>query len=208
MTLREFGEQVGLSYQRVSSIEAGNIGKRKNKNLAKFADYFDKTVEELIDEAIKWSGEGPKYLEEKEGEKPVAESLEKAVGNALIEDPRLRLIDKNVERLLELVEQQNKSGGQADRDDPHYESTELKLDIPDPPPDLPEQDARRYDQNAGLLMRWARTEKARQAFPAGVPRHVLGRFCQEVIGFYHGGWLDDITGLLKEYVEEYREARK
>lgn len=54
LTLREFAGMVGLSYQRVSAIENGLIGKRKTKILNGILEHFGKSVEELTREAQEW----------------------------------------------------------------------------------------------------------------------------------------------------------
>lgn len=83
-----------------------------------------------------------------------------------------------------------------------FESTELNLNIPPPPDELEEEDLKEYDRNAGLLLRWAHTDKAQKTFPNGVEEYALERFCIEAAGFYSGGWIDDVSGLLKDFIEE------
>jgi len=83
-----------------------------------------------------------------------------------------------------------------------FESTELNLKIPPPPDEFTGEDLQRYDKNAGLLLRWAHTDKAQKTFPNGIEEYALERFCIEAAGFYSGGWIDDVSGLLKDFIEE------
>ncbi|MBW7995350.1 MAG: hypothetical protein FVQ81_02020 [Candidatus Glassbacteria bacterium] len=161
-----------------------------------------KSIERI---SLNWliTGEGEKYLEEKrQPGQLLNELLSQNAPVVLLNEilPLLRTIGENTGRLVEL-----QSGHQ---DGPRYEATELHLTIPDPPDHLSEQRIMQYDRNAGLLLRWARTEKAQAAFPDGVPDHALEEFCEKVSGFYGGGWIDDISGMLKDLIEELNQEKR
>jgi hypothetical protein len=78
-----------------------------------------------------------------------------------------------------------------------YESTEIPLDVPPPPPGLSESERERYQRNREALERWRKTSAA-----FAVPQSVTGRYCREVVGFYDGGRLDDVSGILRDFIQE------
>ncbi len=51
-----------------------------------------------------------------------------------------------------------------------------------------------------MLERWSRTNRAFE-----VPAKVAGRYCREVVGFYDGGRVDDVGGILRDFVNENLE---
>ena len=83
-----------------------------------------------------------------------------------------------------------------------YESLEVDPDIPPMPKDLSGEERKRWERNAGTLRRWA-ISRPREALM--VPTWACGRFCREVVGFYKGGKLEDVTGILKDFIEEKKK---
>ncbi|MBW7996125.1 MAG: helix-turn-helix transcriptional regulator [Candidatus Glassbacteria bacterium] len=78
-----------------------------------------------------------------------------------------------------------------------FESTEVLLSVPPPPPQLSESERDRYLRNREALERWSKTSVA-----FDVPPAVVGRYCREVVGFYDGGRLDDVGGILRDFIQE------
>ncbi len=113
----------------------------------------------------------------------------KRYGLAEIRQALARIIDSQLEPAL-LGE--DVSGGALS-----YESTEISLAVPPPPPGLSESERERYQRNGEALERWSKTSAA-----FSVPRSVTGRYCREVVGFYDGGRLDDIGGILRDFIQE------
>lgn len=87
--------------------------------------------------------------------------------------------------------------------DQTFESTEVILKFPEKPIDIDQDQAARWDRNELALRRWEKTETARRQFPRGdVPAWALERFCREVVNFYEGGNLQDVGGLLLDFISE------
>lgn len=78
-----------------------------------------------------------------------------------------------------------------------YQPTELRLEVPPPPEELTGEHRRRYELNREVLERWSRTSAAFQVPPA-----IARRYCLEVVGFYEGGQVDDVGGLLRDFLQE------
>ncbi len=110
-------------------------------------------------------------------------------GLAEIRQALARIIDSQLEPALRGDEI---SGATAD-----YESTEISLDVPPPPPGLSESERERYQRNSEALERWSNTGAA-----FTVPQSIAGRYCREVVGFYDGGRLDDVSGILRDFIQE------
>jgi transcriptional regulator with XRE-family HTH domain len=104
-----------------------------------------------------------------------------------------RALAEVIERHLEPV----LAGESASTGELTYEPTDVVLDIPPPPARLSEELRLRYIHNRETLERWSATPAA---FP--VPRDVAGRYCREVVGFYDGGRLDDVGGILRDFIQE------
>jgi len=195
LTLDELGQFIGLSKQRISSIENGQIGKKKFKILAGISDYFGISAEKLIERAMQWH-------EDEEAKKRESFITEFRRDNNL---KLLASINNHLARLVGLVEGGLGPGRflhMTAKGDLQYESMELQLDIPPAPDHLNRTQIQQYDRNAGLLLRWSRTEKAKAAFPQGVPVYALEKFCENMVGFYGGGWIDDVTGCLLDLIQQ------
>ena len=85
---------------------------------------------------------------------------------------------------------------------PELEVTEVHMLIPEMPPDLSAEDQARWERNARVLERWMNTEAAIWA-----PQWALERFCRDVVEMYGGGRLEEVTGLLKDFMEEGPKTR-
>lgn len=84
-----------------------------------------------------------------------------------------------------------------------FESTEVSIELPDKPSKLSPDDSHRWDINLSALERYAATERAKKDWPRGViPSGIAARFCREVVGFYEGGRVDDVGGILWDYLTE------
>ncbi|MEA2063102.1 MAG: helix-turn-helix transcriptional regulator [Gemmatimonadota bacterium] len=81
-----------------------------------------------------------------------------------------------------------------------YEDLEVRIDVPPAPEGLTGNDRKRYERNRRVLEHWSRTPGAFE-----VPPEVAGLYCLKVSGFYNGGRLDDVGGLLREFLEGYSE---
>lgn len=79
----------------------------------------------------------------------------------------------------------------------------VRLDLPPPPDDLAEEERGRYEQNLEVLKLWAATAEAFE-----VPGAVAERYCREVVGFYEGGRIDDVGGILRDFIQESEEKRE
>lgn len=64
------------------------------------------------------------------------------------------------------------------------------------------EDRERWLRNTEVLQRWA---EARPEEVFWVPIWALERFCRENVSLWEGGRIDDISGLLKDYIEEGRK---
>ena len=103
------------------------------------------------------------------------------------------LLDNDLEARLEGV----KESAQGNLE---YESTETILEIP-PAPDWYDQNEReRYEKNKKILQKWSETENSFHVPPA-----VSARYCREQVAFYDGGRLDEIGGLLRDYMQKNSE---
>ena len=82
-----------------------------------------------------------------------------------------------------------------------FEPTVVRLDIPPAPAELSESERLRYDHNREVLERWSRTQNAFE-----VPPEVAQRYCREVVGYYDGGRVDDVGGILRDFLQENQET--
>lgn len=84
----------------------------------------------------------------------------------------------------------------------YYESTEISFTVPGPLPGLQGEDLARYENNTQALERWR--EAGCENWPSHLPppAWVLQKFCGQASGFYSGGSLADIGGLLWDFIEE------
>ena len=104
-----------------------------------------------------------------------------------------QILESDLESRLEKVKQSNQG-------EYEYESTETILEIP-PAPDWYDQNERnRYERNKKILQKWSKTEKSFH-----VPPSVTARYCREQVAFYDGGHLDEIGGLLRDYIQKNTE---
>lgn len=99
------------------------------------------------------------------------------------------LLDERLERALENMRLE-KGGAEFVPDG-------VILNIPLPPPDLSDPERKRYERNREVLERWS---LSRGAF--SVPAEVAGRYCREVVGFYDGGRMEDVGGILRDFMVE------
>ncbi|OGG02745.1 MAG: hypothetical protein A3F83_11530 [Candidatus Glassbacteria bacterium RIFCSPLOWO2_12_FULL_58_11] len=102
------------------------------------------------------------------------------------------LLDEKLEPALQLQAAGSAAAG--------YESSEVKISVPPAPEVLSENERKRYEHNREVLERWSRTSGAFE-----VPAEVAGRYCREVVGFYDGGRVDDVGGILRDFVNENLE---
>jgi transcriptional regulator with XRE-family HTH domain len=100
-----------------------------------------------------------------------------------------RLLDESLESALRLEESR--------RAGPVFTSSVVRISIPSAPRDLSEHEQRRYEHNREVLERWSSTIGAFE-----VPPEVAERYCREVVGFYDGGRVDDVGGLLRDFLQE------
>jgi len=103
------------------------------------------------------------------------------------------LLDERLERALENM--------RLEKDGAEFVPDGVILSIPLPSPDLSEPDRKRYLRNREVLERWS---LSRGAFP--VPSEVAGRYCREVVGFYDGGRMEDVGGILRDFMREYERS--
>lgn len=99
------------------------------------------------------------------------------------------MIDRHLEAALAGSDTQDQSA--------YFEPTETPIVVPPPPPRLSESERERYDRNREALERWSKTPASFE-----VPPSVAGRYCREVVGFYDGGRLDDVGGILRDFIQE------
>ncbi|HUU30116.1 MAG TPA: helix-turn-helix transcriptional regulator [archaeon] len=109
----------------------------------------------------------------------------------------LAAIHRAVESTLEEHLEQALAQQAAALEAAEFESTEVSIFIPPPPADLSESERKRYEHNREVLERWSRTQGAFQASPSAVER-----YCREVVGFYDGGRVDDVGGILRDFMQE------
>ncbi len=81
-----------------------------------------------------------------------------------------------------------------------YESSLVCITVPSAPEGLTESERLRYERNRKVLERWSRSSRAFE-----VPPEVAGRYCREVVGFYDGGRVDDVGGILRDFLQESSE---
>jgi len=109
-----------------------------------------------------------------------------------------RALETLISRHLDeaLTGQAGRSPGPA-----RFESTRIRLEIPPAPADLSESERLRYNHNREVLERWSRTQEAFEVPPA-----VAQRYCREVVGYYDGGRVDDVGGILRDFLQENQQA--
>ena len=121
------------------------------------------------------------------------------VKSILVDDLRLGEIVPLLERIASATPAPAPRRGHSGL---RVESTELHLNIPDPPGNLLPLDRDRWNRNADTLRRWSETQYAAGEFPYGVPGWAMERFCRQVVNFYEGGSLKDVGGTLWDIIEE------
>ena len=133
------------------------------------------------------------------------EEIEKTVYSAIQEvSPKENTIKLILAYLEELLDRKETTGyGAKDRPqirrtaEPELEVTEVRMNIPELPEGLNEDEAARWERNRGVLERWMNSEAAIWA-----PQWALERFCRDVVEMYGGGRPGEVTGLLKDFMEE------
>ncbi|MBN2290172.1 MAG: helix-turn-helix transcriptional regulator [Candidatus Glassbacteria bacterium] len=81
-----------------------------------------------------------------------------------------------------------------------FVSSLVSIEVPPAPDGLTESERSRYERNREVLERWSCTSRAFE-----VPSEVAGRYCREVVGFYEGGQVDDVGGVLRDFLQEASE---
>ena len=75
------------------------------------------------------------------------------------------------------------------------------MKVPPPPKGLYASERRRYEHNRDVLKRWSETSAA-----FAVPPKVAARYCREVVGFYEGGAVEDVGGVLRDFMQDEAES--
>jgi len=99
------------------------------------------------------------------------------------------------ERLEEALASQSAGAGSSG-----LEPSEVRISVPPAPRGLTESERKRYDHNREVLERWSQTSRAFE-----IPSEVAERYCREVVGFYDGGRVDDVGGILRDFLQEHIE---
>lgn len=212
LSQRALGDLVGLSFQHISNYERGQIPKEPN-DLPKIADALGVSVDKLknIGPAIPENIPEPASFTEADHRRFIRQEV-----RDLLEKERLAL-ESLIKSLLshdltprtdteipqgEIVKPAPESAAGTGKPEPLFESVELKLVLPDPPGNMNKDELERWENNVETLQRWSETEAARRDYPRGVPGWAVERFCREAVGFYQGGSIKDVSGLLWDYMEE------
>jgi transcriptional regulator with XRE-family HTH domain len=209
--------------QYVAKWETGSVQPRP-KTLNQIAEVTGVKVGDLLDMQGKIYERWKKALDDPLGLE--VESLEKPVEPAqFTEEDFRRFVREETEKLLRgvlshdltpwtdtdtaqggIVEPAPGSAPRQGISMPCVESTELHLAVPDPPGYLDREEKRRWKRNAEVLQRWADTESAWCCFPRGVPPWAIERYCREAVGFYNGGGLSDVSGVLWDFIQEGKKG--
>jgi len=99
------------------------------------------------------------------------------------------------ERLNEALASQSSRAGS-----PAFEPSEIPISVPPAPESLSASERKRYEHNREVLERWSQTSGAFE-----IPPEVAERYCCEVVGFYDGGRVDDVGGILRDFLQEHIE---
>ena len=83
---------------------------------------------------------------------------------------------------------------------PHPWLVQAPRKFPKKPESMTEDESFQWDMNELCLYRWANTP-----WFFDVPAWALEKFCLEVVALYEGGRLQDVTGLLKDFIAEREE---
>jgi DNA-binding XRE family transcriptional regulator len=202
----ELADRIGLSRSTVIRIFEGKPAHQRTIN--KIKNEFNPIRLEwiLTGEGFKYEGEEKKEeisIKSKDGD-GFKKMIEEAIIEIIPKENTHKLILAYLEELLDLNrrrEQKTSNVSPIRRTaQPYLETTEVELKFPEPPSDLTPDDKARWEKNIETLQRWSRTEKA-----FWVPSWALKRFCKEVYSFYQGAELDDVGGLLKDFMEEGRK---
>jgi transcriptional regulator with XRE-family HTH domain len=81
-----------------------------------------------------------------------------------------------------------------------FEPSEVRIFVPPVPEGLSASERKRYEHNREVLERWSRTSGAFE-----IPSEVAERYCREVVGFYDGGRVNDVGGVLRDFLQEQLE---
>ncbi len=81
-----------------------------------------------------------------------------------------------------------------------FEPSEVRIFVPPAPEGLSASERKRYEHNREVLERWSRTSRSFE-----IPSEVAERYCCEVVGFYEGGRVDDVGGILRDFLQEQLE---
>lgn len=90
--------KVGLSYQRLSAIETGNIGKNILKIIKPIADYFGLSSQELVDNAI---AADKKNLKDLSGDQ--LEEIQKLMQNAIRNSAEIKELKILIDSVLRAI---------------------------------------------------------------------------------------------------------
>lgn len=176
----DLARKLNVSYTRAGALARGQL--RDAGLREKFAGLLKLPVEELFlrtDTPVAVHGEQT-HADAGEGEffslSAIRRAMSRLLGSALARELR--------------------SEG-ADSETPEFTGSVVNLVIPPAPNGLSDIERRRYEHNREVLERWSETSAAFE-----VPPEVAGRYCREVVGFYEGGALDDVGGVLRDFIQE------
>jgi len=103
-----------------------------------------------------------------------------------------KIVEDTIEDLFKAFEWSTKP--------PTWLREEIRLEFPKPPGGLTEEESYRWNMNELALRRW---ENLPETFY--VPIWALKRFCLEAKGPYEDGKLQEVTGILKDFIKAGKE---
>ena len=184
----EVAELIKTDQTTVSSWERGEVSPSR-ENRQKLADLYGVGVEDFTSGAES---------------APPLESFEEL--RRVVRQEVRDLLEAERKVILPLLKRIDRATGgkrfKKPEEEPYFESTELRLVLPDPPAGLGRDDLKRWTGNAETLKRWGETQAASRDFPHGVPGWAVEKFCRQAVGFYEGGSLKDVSGVLLDFIEE------
>jgi transcriptional regulator with XRE-family HTH domain len=178
LSQKDVAGHLGIPQARAGAVARGQL--RDPELRERLAGLLDVPVEKLF--LVSDSGRQQEQINE-------PASTDNLYNLSMVRAALNSLLDERLEQALENVQRKN-SGVKFVPDG-------FILTIPSPPSDVSEPERKRYERNREVLERWSHS---RGAFH--VPPEVAGRYCREVVGFYDGGRMEDVGGILRDFMLE------
>jgi transcriptional regulator with XRE-family HTH domain len=211
LSQRALAEKLGIAFQNLSVWENGK-GAPSARYLLKLAEVLDISLDQITSPSGMMSA-----LERKPerqfagmqqfggGTEPsrmpelVPSEMARMIQRELSDNHSLKLIIAYLEEILSLLRnsQGNRELRRVAETKGFGEYGQTQIRVPLPPADLSTEERLKWERNAATLLKWTQSEHA-----FWVPAWTLEKFCLEASSLSYGNNLEDVSQVLKSYLEK------